>query len=87
MAGSAIIHTPVDADIERKAAAVLAEMGLTVAEAVSLMLKRVAVDGALPFEPFAPNAVTVAAMRDAHTGGLKRFDSVAELMAELDADD
>lgn len=87
MAGSAIIHTPVDADVEREATAVLAEMGLTVAEAVSMMLKRVAADGVLPFEPFAPNAVTVAAMRAARTGGLKRFDSVAELMADLDADD
>ncbi len=87
MTGSAMIHTPVDVDIEREATAVLAEVGLTVAEAVGLMLKRVATDKALPFERFVPNAETVAAMQDARAGGLKRFNSVADLMADLDADD
>ena len=82
-----MIHTSVDADVERDAAAVLAEMGLTVADAVGLMLKRVAADRTLPFELLVPNAETAAAMQEARAGGLKRFDTVADLMADLDADD
>jgi hypothetical protein len=33
-----------------------------------------------------PNAATVAAMQDAREGGLPSFDSVSELLAELDAE-
>lgn len=55
-------------------------------DAVRLMLVRVARDKALPFEPLIPNQTTLAAMEEARRGGLVRFDSVAALMADLDAD-
>ncbi|MBL7405266.1 type II toxin-antitoxin system antitoxin, RelB/DinJ family, partial [Escherichia coli] len=42
---------------------------------------------ALLFEPLMPNEATIAAMRDARAGGLPRFNSVAALMADLNADD
>jgi DNA-damage-inducible protein J len=48
---------------------------------------RVAKDKALPFEPLAPNAETIRAMREARRGKLKRFAKVEDLMAELDAKD
>jgi len=51
------------------------------------MLTRVAHDKALPFEPLIPNEETVAAMREARAGGLKKYGSVDALMAELNADD
>jgi DNA-damage-inducible protein J len=66
---------------------VLAAMGLTVSDAVRLMLTRVAHDKALPFEPLIPNAETVAAMREARAGNLKSYQSVDALMADLNADD
>jgi len=43
---------------------VLAAMGLTVSDAVPLMLTRVAREHALPFDPLIPNAITVAAMME-----------------------
>ena len=64
----------------------LATMGLTVSDAVRLMLTRVAHDKALPFEPLRPNAETVAAMLEARAGNLEVV-TLAELQAELDADD
>jgi DNA-damage-inducible protein J len=66
---------------------VLATIGLTVSDAVRLMLTRVAHDKALPFEPFRPNAETIAAMEEARRGGGKKFHSSEALMADLNADD
>ena len=38
---------------------------------------------ALPFNRQVPNATTAAAMEDARRGGLESFDSVPDLMANL----
>lgn len=84
---NALVQTRIDPALKEEAATVLAAMGLTVSEAVRLMLTRVAREGALPFEPLMPNEATIAAMRDARAGGLPRFNSVAALMADLNADD
>jgi DNA-damage-inducible protein J len=62
-------------------------MGLTVSDAVRLMLTRVAREHALPFDPLIPNATTVAAMKEARAGGLPCADSIQELKNALDADD
>ena len=62
-------------------------MGLTVSDAVRLLLTKVAQDKALPFEPLIPNAVTIAAMKEARAGKLARFDSAQALMVDLRADD
>ena len=50
-----------------------------------LLLTRVAQDKALPFEPLAPNATSVAAMKEARRGGLPSFKTVDALMADLNA--
>ncbi len=87
MASNALVQTRINGEVKDQAAAVLATMGLTVSDAVRLMLTRVAHDKALPFEPLRPNAETIAAMQEARRGGLKRFDSVEALMADLDEED
>lgn len=87
MATNALVQTRIDGAVKEEAAAVLAAMGLTVSDAVRLMLIRVAREKALPFEPLTPNATTIAAMREAREGKGKRFATVADLMADLDADD
>ena len=87
MAANALVQTRIDGKVKDEATAVLAAMGLTVSDAVRLMLTRVAHDKALPFEPLVPNEETVAAMREARAGGLKKFESVDALMADLNADD
>jgi len=87
MAANALVQTRINGVIKEEAATVLAAMGLTVSDAVRLMLTRVARDKALPFEPLTPNAETIAAMKEARRGGLKSFADVEALMADLDADD
>ncbi len=47
----------------------------------------IATEKALPFEVKVPNAATVAAMKEARKGSLPRFQNVAALMDDLNADD
>ena len=87
MSSNAVVRARIDEHIKEEASVVLAAMGLTVSDAFRILLTRIAHDKALPFEPLVPNAVTIAAMKEARKGGLKSVVSVAELMADLNADD
>lgn len=87
MPTNALVQARIDKDIKNEAAAVLKAMGLTVSDAVRMMLVRVAQERALPFSPLAPNEETIEAMKEARRGKLDSFDSVDELMADLNADD
>lgn len=87
VSANAVVRARIDEHIKEEASAVLAVMGLTVSDAVRIMLTRVAHDKALPFEPLVPNAVTIKAMMQARRGGLKSFATVEDLMADLNADD
>ena len=87
MAANALVQTRINSTVKAEASAVLATMGLTISDAVRLLLTRVAHDKALPFEPLRPNAETVAAMEEARAGNLEIFDSVEALTADLNADD
>jgi len=87
MAENSVVRARIDERIKNEAAAVLAAMGLTVSDAFRLMMVRIAKDKALPFEPLAPNAETIEAMRAARRGELVTVGSTDELLASLNADD
>jgi len=84
---ASMVHIRVDEKVKAKAAKTLASMGLTVSDAVRLLLTRIASEKALPFEVRVPNRETIAAMRAGDRGEVTRVNSVAELMADLNADD
>jgi DNA-damage-inducible protein J len=50
MASNALVQTRIDAEIKDRATAVLESMGLTVSDAVRILLTRTANEGALPLE-------------------------------------
>ena len=81
MSANAIVRARVDEHIKEEATAVLAAMGLTVSDAFRIMRTRIAHDKDFPFVPLTPNETTIAAMREARAGGLKRFDSVLPSMS------
>lgn len=87
MAANVLIQTNIDGAVNDEAVAVLASLGLTVSDAVRLMLTRIAREHVLPFDPLIPNAETVEAMLEARRGNLQSFDSVDALMADLNAQD
>jgi DNA-damage-inducible protein J len=87
MATTEMVHVRIDKRVKARAAKALASMGLSVSDAVRVLLTRVAAEKVLPFEVKAPNAVTAAAMREARKGGLPSFHNVSDLMADLNAED
>jgi len=49
MAANALVQTRIDPEVKERAAAVLGELGMTVSDAVRILLTRTANEGALPF--------------------------------------
>ncbi|MBB3234573.1 type II toxin-antitoxin system RelB/DinJ family antitoxin [Phyllobacterium endophyticum] len=87
MGATAFVRARIDEAVKEEAAAVLAEMGLTVSDVVRITLTRVAKDGALPFELKVPNAETRAAMeesREIMKSRRHRFVNAQELFDALD---
>lgn len=80
---STMVHVRVDEKTKVQAAKTLAAMGLSVSDAVRLLLVRVAAEKALPFEVKAPNPTTVKAMRSADQRKGKRTRSADDLFREL----
>ena len=87
MTANAVVRARIDEQIKEEASAVLAAMGLTVSDALRMMLTRVAREQALPFQPLTPNAATVKAMQDARGGKTTKHKTLESLMADLHADD
>lgn len=87
MAANALVTARINGKIKAEATAVLAAMGLTVSDAVRLLLTRVAHDHALPFDPLIPNEQTIAAMKEARQGQLSSVDSVDQFIQAMNAKD
>ena len=87
MATNELVQARIDGAIKAEAALVLKAIGLTVSDAVRLLLTRIAREHALPFDPLIPNATTIAAFQEGCLGDLPKFNSIETLMADLHADD
>jgi DNA-damage-inducible protein J len=78
-----MVHVRVDQRTKERAARALAAMGISVSDAVRMLLVRVAAEKALPFEVKIPNTTTVKAMRAADKGKGKRMGSAGALFKDL----
>lgn len=58
MVATAFVRARIDETLKNEAAAVLADMGLTVSDIVRVALTKIARDRALPFEMSIPNKLT-----------------------------
>lgn len=82
---NSVIQTSIDEKINAEATTVLAEMGMTVSQAIRLMLTRVAQEKRLPFDPvLTPREETLAALQEARSESLKSYANMAELLQDLD---
>ena len=87
MTENSVVRARIDEATKAEAATVLAAMGLSLSDAFRLLLKRVAAEKALPFEPLVPNAETIEAMKAARRGELVTAgNSSKALLASLNAD-
>jgi len=87
MAHSSMLHVRVDDEIKTQASEALAAMGLSVSDAVRILLKRVVIDQAFPLELKVPNAQTRAAIAEARAMAKARaahFDSANALIDDLE---
>lgn len=80
------VRARIDTETKERAAAALDAMGLSVSDAIRMLMLRVADEQRLPFEVKVPNKETVAAMKELESGNGKRFSSVDDLMTDLNAD-
>jgi DNA-damage-inducible protein J len=78
-----MVHIRVDEKTKQRAAKALAGMGISVSDAVRMLLVRVAAEKALPFDVKVPNATSVKAMRAADKGKGKRLSSADALFKNL----
>jgi DNA-damage-inducible protein J len=81
------VRARIDAKTKERAAGALAAMGLSISDAIRLLMLRVADERRLPFDVKAPNAGTTAAIAELEAGKGKKLASVEALMADLNADD
>ena len=86
MTQNTVVRARIDATTKAEAAVVLAAMGLTLSDAFRLLVKRIAAEKALPFEPLVPNAKTIAAVKAARRGELVTAGKPDALLASLNAD-
>lgn len=80
------VRARIDAKTKQRATAALEAMGLSVSDAIRLLMFRVADEQRLPFDVKVPNAITRKAIAELEGGKGKQFDSVAALMADLHED-
>jgi DNA-damage-inducible protein J len=62
------VSTRIDESLKIQATAVLADMGLTVSDALRIFLTKVATEQAMPFEMQIPNALTAETLRKSERG-------------------
>ncbi|QLC26257.1 type II toxin-antitoxin system RelB/DinJ family antitoxin [Parasphingopyxis algicola] len=83
MSADESVRARIDGDTKEAATAALAAMGLSMSDAIRLMLRRVAEEKRLPFDVKVPNTESRAAMAELESGKSEAFDSADELFDEL----
>lgn len=77
------VRARIDTKTKNAANAALAAMGLSVSDAIRMMLRRVAEEKRLPFEVKVPNAESLQAKHELESGKGKRFKSADGLFDDL----
>ncbi|MEX8505131.1 type II toxin-antitoxin system RelB/DinJ family antitoxin [Leptothrix ochracea] len=81
------VRARINTETKERAADALEAMGLSISDAIRLLMLRIADERKLPFEIKAPNAVTRQAMAELDAGNGKRLPDLNALMADLHTDD
>jgi len=81
------VRARIDGETKERAADALAAMGLSISDAIRLLMLRVVDERRLPFEVKAPIATKRRVIDELETGKGRRFSSVDPLLADLSAND
>lgn len=83
MSTDTVVRARIDSDTKARATAALEAMGLSVSDAIRILMLRVADEQRLPFAVQVPNATTRKAMEELDSGQGKRFASEQDLFDDL----
>ena len=87
IAADTYVRARIDTGTKDRASEALQAMGLSISDAIRLLMLRVADERRLPFAVKAPNATTRKAMKELDAGKGKKFSNIDALMADLNAGD
>ncbi len=83
MPATEIVRARIDQDTKARASAALADMGLSVSDAIRLLMLRIADEKRLPFEIKVPNAKVRRAMEELEAGKGEAFKSSTDMLKDL----
>ncbi|MFA7243636.1 MAG: type II toxin-antitoxin system RelB/DinJ family antitoxin [Sulfuricellaceae bacterium] len=86
-AADTYVRARIDTATKERAADALEAMGLSISDAIRLLMLRIADERRLPFEVKAPSKSSRKALAEIAAGKVKTFATVDDLMADLNADD
>jgi len=81
------VRARIDSKTKERAADALEAMGLSISDAIRLLMLRVADERRLPFDVRVPNAPTQKAMAELEAGKGKKLKNLNSLMEDLNEDD
>lgn len=84
MKSDTVVRARIDPATKERAASALAAMGLSVSDAIRLLMLQVADEQRLQFDVKLPNSVTVEAMKELDAGKGRRLESPEELLFALE---
>jgi len=81
------VRARIDTNTKERAASALSAMGLSISDAIRLLMLRIADEHRLPFDVKVPNAATRKAIaEELEAGKGKKFATIDDLMTDLNAD-
>ena len=83
MSANAVVRARIDIETKERAAEALEAMGLSMSDAIRLLMIRIADEQRLPFAVQKPNKVTAKAIDELEAGQGKRFDQPEDLFDDL----
>ena len=84
MAADTVVRARIDQATKDRAAAALEAMGLSISDAIRLLMLRIADEKRLPFDVKVPNAESVRAMQQLEACKGRRAADIKALSKELD---
>jgi len=83
MTADAVVRARIDSATKDEATKALEAMGLSVSDAIRMMLSRVAAEKQLPFAVKVPNAETREAIAELEAGTAPKFENTEALFKDL----
>ena len=83
MSADTVVRARIDSETKERATEALEAMGLSVSDAIRLLMLRIADEKRLPFSVQVPNTTTTKAMDELDAGEGKRFNNAEDLFQDL----